>query len=171
MVNSILAKVMISILKFISGLTLGRHSIGNAGKRETPDLFPVSSFHFPVNGFTLLEVMVSVAIMSIVLVSVYRLHSQSLTMDTESRFYTQAPMLAQGKLAEMGAGEDAEFTNDSGEFGENFEGYSWNVSVDDVDIEALGEISQDLKKIEVTVSYNENEFVYHLRTYRIIRGE
>jgi len=130
-----------------------------------------SSIENRATGFTLLEVMVSVAIMSIVLVSVYRLHSQSLTMDTESRFYTQAPMLAQGKLAEMGAGEDAEFTNDSGEFGENFEGYSWNVSVDDVDIEALGEISQDLKKIEVTVSYNENEFVYHLRTYRIIRGE
>jgi general secretion pathway protein I len=171
MVNSILAKVMISILKFISGLTLRRHSIGDAGERETTDQFPVSSFQFPVNGFTLLEVMVSVAIMSIVLVSVYRLHSQSLTMDTESRFYTQAPMLAQGKLAEMGAGEDAEFTNDSGQFGENFEGYSWNVSVDDVDIEALGEISQDLKKIEVTVSYNDNEFVYNLRTYRIIRGE
>ena len=125
----------------------------------------------PAYGFTLLEVMVSVAIMSIVLVSVYRLHSQSLAMNTETRFYTQAPMLAQSKLAEMGTGEDAEFINDSGEFGENFAGYSWNVAVDDVDIEALGEISQDLKKIEVTVSYNDNEFVYNLRTFRLIRAE
>ena len=115
--------------------------------------------------------MVSVAIMSIVLVSVYRLHSQSLTMNTEAQFYTQATMLAQSKLAEMGAGEDAEFTDDSGEFGENFPGYRWSVSVEDVEIEALCEISQDLKKIDMTVSFNENEFVYTLRTFRFIRGE
>jgi general secretion pathway protein I len=170
---------MVLTLKIISWLTFRRNPIADAGISEIKNQDPESKIRNPASsiqhpaapGFTLLEVMVSVAIMSIVLVSVYRLHSQSLTMDTESRFYTQAPMLAQGKLAEMGAGEDAEFTDGSGEFGENFNGYSWNVSVDDVDIEALGEISQDLKKIEVTVSYNENEFVYHLRTYRIIRGE
>jgi general secretion pathway protein I len=144
-----------------------------ASDRETAISYqwPGAGNQEPAYGFTLLEVMVSVAIISIVLVSVYRLHSQSLTMNTEARFYTQAPMLAQSKLAEMGTGKDAEFINDSGEFGENFPGYGWNVTVDDVDIEALGEISRDLKKIEVTVSFNENEFVYHLRTYRLIRTE
>ncbi|MCU0593194.1 MAG: prepilin-type N-terminal cleavage/methylation domain-containing protein, partial [Desulfobacterales bacterium] len=45
-------------------------------------------------GFTLLEVMVALGIMAIVLVSVYRLHSQTLAMSVESRFYTQAPLLA-----------------------------------------------------------------------------
>jgi len=54
-------------------------------------------------GFTLLEVMVALAVMSIVLVSVYRMHSQSLTMNTAARFYTLAPMLAQGKMAEWAA--------------------------------------------------------------------
>ncbi len=132
---------------------------------------PASSIQYRTNGFTLLEVMVAVAIMSIVLVSVYRLHSQSLAMNAESRFYTQAPMLAMDKLSEMETGENAEFINDAGEFGEDFPGYSWNITVDDVEIEALGEISQDLKKIDVTVSFNKNEYVYHLRTFRLIREE
>jgi general secretion pathway protein I len=122
-------------------------------------------------GFTLLEVMVSVAIMSIVLVSVYKLYSQSLAMNTEARFYTHAPMLAQSKLAEIETAAEGEFADDSGHFGDKFPGYNWRIATDDVDIETLGEISQDLKKIDVTVSYNENEFVYHLRTYRLIRNE
>ena len=109
--------------------------------------------------------------MSIVLVSVYKLHSQSLTMNMEARFYTHAPMLAQSRLTEMETNSDVKLSNDSGDFGEDFPGYSWRVAVDDVDIEDLGEISSDLKKIDVTVSYNENEFVYNLRTYRLVIEE
>jgi general secretion pathway protein I len=135
----------------------------------------VSSFQFPVSkrrdGFTLLEVMVSVAIMSIVLVSVHKLHSQSLTMNTQAQFYTQAPMLAQSKLSEMEADSESDYANDSGDFGENFPGYTWEVAVEEIALEALGETSQDLKKIDVTVSYNENEFIYNLRTYRLAREE
>ena len=123
------------------------------------------------SGFTLLEVMVSVAILSLVLVSVHKLHSQSLTMNTQAQFYTQAPMLAQSKLSEMEAYPESDYANDSGEFGENFPGYSWEVAVEEIALEALGEISQDLKKIDVTVSYNENEFVYNLRTYRLVRED
>ena len=162
---------MLLILKYIGGFNFRRFTAAAPGRAETRYQKPEIRSHEPAAGFTLLEVMVAVAIMSIVLVSVYRLHSQSLAMNTETRFYTQAPLLAQSKLAEMETGEDAEFTNDSGNFGEEFAGYSWNVAVDEVDIEALGEISQDLKKIEVTVAYNDNEFIYNLRTYRIIRGE
>ena len=122
-------------------------------------------------GFTLLEEMVALAVMSIVLVSVYRMHSQSLTMNMEARFNTLAPMLAQSKISELETTSENYISNDSGDFGENFPGFSWSVTVDDVDIEMLGETSEDFKKIEVTLSYNQNEFVYHLRTYRLIRDE
>ena len=155
---------MIKIFKNIGWLSFNRSTIAKFGGKRP-------GYQKPEFGFTLLEVMVSVAIMSIVLVSIYRLHSQSLTMNAEARFYTQAPMLAQSKLAEMGAGKDAGFTDGSGEFDENFPGYTWRVSVEDVEIEALGEISQDLKKIDVTVSFNENEYVYNLRTFRLVREE
>ncbi len=132
---------------------------------------PVTRSQRPRSGFTLLEVMVSVAILSIVLVSVYKLHSQTLAMNTEARFYTQAPMLAKSKLSEMEANSESVFSNDFGEFGEDFPGYTWKVEVEEIGIEALGETSQDFKKIDVTVSYNENEFVYSFRTYRLIREE
>ena len=120
-------------------------------------------------GFTLLEVMVALAVMSIVLVSVYRMHSQSLTMNTAARFYTQAPMLAQSKMAELETLSSSAFPEDSGDFGEEFPGYGWKTSIVEVTSEILGEVAEDLKRVDITVSLNENQFVYSLRTYRFQR--
>ena len=120
-------------------------------------------------GFTLLEVMVALAVMSIVLVSVYRMHSQSLTMNTAARFYTQAPMLAQSKMVEIEALSSSAFPEDSGDFGEEFPGYGWKASIVYVTSEILGEVAEDLKRVDITVSLNENQFVYSLRTYRFQR--
>jgi general secretion pathway protein I len=117
-------------------------------------------------GFTLLEVMIALAVMAIVLVSVYRMHSQSLTMNMAARFYTQAPILAQGKIAELEALSSGAFPENSGDFGEQFPGYSWKTSVADITSEILGEVAEDLKRVDITVSLNENQFVYSLRTYR-----
>ena len=120
-------------------------------------------------GFTLLEVMVALAVMSIVLVSVYRMHSQSLAMNTAARFYTLAPMLAQSKMAEIADLSSSTFPEDSGDFGEEFPGYSWKASIADVTSEILGEVSEDLKQVDVTISFNENQLVYNLRTYKFQR--
>jgi general secretion pathway protein I len=120
-------------------------------------------------GFTLLEVMVALAVMSIVLVSVYRMHSQSLTMNASARFYTLAPMLAQGKMAELETLSSGVFPEDSGDFGEQFPGYSWKTSVADVSSEILGEVAEDLKRVDISVSLNENQLVYSLRTYTFHR--
>jgi general secretion pathway protein I len=120
------------------------------------------------SGFTLLEVMVALAIMAIVLVSVYRLHSQTLSMSTASRFQTQAPLLAQAKLAEIDAGETFELGSEAGGFGEDFPGYAWQVDVTTVASEALGEVAEDLKQIDLTVSFDTDEQVYRLRTYRFL---
>jgi general secretion pathway protein I len=113
--------------------------------------------------------MVALAVMSIVLVSVYRMHSQSLTMNTAVRFYTQAPMLAQSKMAEIEALSAGVFPEDSGDFGEQFPGYAWKASIADVTSEILGEVAEDLKRVDITVSLNENQFVYTLRSYRFQR--
>ena len=116
-------------------------------------------------GFTLLEVMIALAVMSIVLVSVYRMHSQSLTMNTAARFYTLAPLLAQNKMAELETLSSDGFPNDSGDFGEQYPGYSWRTSVADVSSEVLGEVANDLKQVDLTISYNNNQFSHSLRTY------
>ena len=118
-------------------------------------------------GFTLLEVMVAMAVMAIVLVSVYRMHSQTLTMTQAARFYTQAPLLAQKKMTEVTGALSVGFASDSGDFGEDYPGYSWQLAMSDVSSEVLGDVADDLKRIDVTVSYLENQFSFSLRTYRL----
>ena len=109
------------------------------------------------------------AVMAIVLVSVYRMHSQTLTMTTANRFYTQAPMLAQSKLAQLEGNPSELIAGESGDFGEKFPGYHWSVTTENVSAEALGETAGDLKRIDLTVALNENEYVYSIRTYRFLR--
>jgi general secretion pathway protein I len=128
-----------------------------------------SSIEDPVSGFTLLEVMIAMAIMAIVLVSVYRLHSQTLTMATANRFYTQAPLLAQSKMAQLEAISSGVVSGDSGDFGDKFPGYGWSVSTEEVSSEVLGEAAEELKRIDVTVTLNGNEYEHTIRLYRMMR--
>ena len=109
------------------------------------------------------------AIMAIVLVSVYRMYAQTLTMNTAARFYTQAPMLAQSKLAQIEIDSSGITATDSGDFGDKFPGYTWRISAEEVASEALGEIAADLKRIDMTVVLNSDEYIYNVRTYRFIR--
>jgi general secretion pathway protein I len=127
-----------------------------------------SSNRQPVSGFTLLEVLIAMAIMAIVLVGVYRMQSQTLSMTAASRFYTEAPLLAQDKLSQLEANPSELVAGDSGDFGELFPGYSWKVSTEAVSSEILGEAAADLKKIDLTVSLNENEYEYSVRTYLFV---
>lgn len=121
------------------------------------------------SGFTLLEVLIALAIMAIVLAAVYRIHSQTLSMTTANQFYTLAPMLAQGKMAQLETTSSDVNTGDSGDFGEKFPGYSWSVMAEDFSSETLGEIGADLKRIDVTVALNENEYTYTIRSFRLVR--
>lgn len=124
-------------------------------------------------GFTLLEVMVALSIMAIVLTSVYRLQAQTLTMSLESRFYTQAPLLARSALAryeETTRREQRPLASDQGDFGREFPGYAWKITVEEAPSEALGvDISRDLKRIQVLVTLNQGQFAYEVRTYRFVR--
>jgi general secretion pathway protein I len=113
--------------------------------------------------------MIALAVMSIVLVSVYRMHSQSLTMNTAARFYTLAPLLAQNKMAELETLSSEGFPDDSGDFGEQYPGYSWRTSLSDVSSEVLGEAADDLKRVDLTISYNDDQFSHSIRTYRFQR--
>ena len=120
-------------------------------------------------GFTLLEVMVALSIIAIVLVSVYRMHAQTVSMNYEVRFYATAPMLAQIKMAEIESESLKDLVDDSGDFGDEFPNYRWNIVIDDVESTALGNVVKDLKKIDLLVSSNNDEFKYNLRGYKYLR--
>ena len=120
-------------------------------------------------GFTLLEVMVALSIIAIVLVSVYRLHAQTVSMNNEVRFYVTAPMLAQIKMAETESESLEDIGDDSGDYGDEFPDYRWNIVIDDVESTALGNIAKNLKKIDLLISFNNDEFTYNLRAYKYFK--
>jgi general secretion pathway protein I len=123
----------------------------------------------PQGGFTLLEVMVALSIIAIVLVSVYRMHAQTVSMSNEVRFYSTAPMLAQIKMAEIESESQKNIGDDSGDFGDEFPDYRWNIVIDDVESTALGDTVKDLKKIDLLISSNNDEFTYSLRAYKYLK--
>jgi general secretion pathway protein I len=95
-------------------------------------------------GFTLLEVMIAMAILAIALVAAFQSQSQSISMSGQARFLTTATLLAQGKMAELEALKLESVANDSGDFGEDYPDYAWQVEVADTGQESL-------KKIRLTV--------------------
>jgi general secretion pathway protein I len=121
------------------------------------------------NGFTLIEVMAAICIIAIVLVSVYKLHAQTVSMDSEIRFYATAPMLAQQKMAEIESESRKDMSDDSGDFGDQFPNYSFNIVIDDVSSKPLGNVADDLKRIDVTISFNNDEYTYDLRAYKLLQ--
>ena len=74
-------------------------------------------------------------------------------------------MLAQSKLSQLEANASELIAGNSGDFGEQFPGYTWRISTEEVSSEVLGETAGDLKRIDLTVSLNENEYEYSVRTY------
>jgi prepilin-type N-terminal cleavage/methylation domain-containing protein len=143
-------------------------------KKQPADPLPGFSFQRPAGrsplGFTLLEVMVALCILAIVLLSVYRLHSQTISMSIESRFYTQAPLLARGALARWEEARKPEMMSDQGDFGKEFPGYQWKIAVEDAPSPALGvQFARDMRRIDVRVTLNNGERSYEFRTYRFTR--
>jgi general secretion pathway protein I len=98
----------------------------------------------PEGGFTLMEVMIAMAILAIALVAVYQSQAQSISMSTHSRFLTTASLLAQSKMAEIEMSDPAEMSTGSGDF-EDFPDYRWKVEVSDSEFDQL-------RKMVVTVT-------------------
>ncbi len=117
------------------------------------------------DGFTLLEVLVSLSIMAIVLVAVFKLQAQSISMNNAARFNTTAPLLLQERLSVFKAQPLEELASASGDFGENYPGYTWQFFLEDVDSESLGAIAERLKKLNLTIAFGEDQYRYSLAVY------
>ena len=118
------------------------------------------------NGFTLMEVMVALSVVAIALMAIYRMHTQTLFMDARGRFDTVAAMLARQKLADVDAMDLKDLTGDSGDFGNAQPGYAWQIQSEEVSSDLLKEDGPTLKRITVIISFNEEESLFSLTTYR-----
>lgn len=119
-------------------------------------------------GFTLLEVMVALGIAAIVLVSLYRLQTQSMAMERIAQFHTVAPLLAEQLVAEIEWQAPDYPLADRGAFGADHPGYTWELETRDVDALTDPQGRTLLKQIDVSIHLNDDEDRFTLRTYRLV---
>ena len=113
-------------------------------------------------GFTLLEVLVAVAVVAIALVTFMGLHLHSLDDTIRAQDLTTAVLLAQGKMATMG-----EFP-DTGEAEGKFEGpelerFQWATAVTEHTLDATkdGGKAVTVRHLEVTVRWADGQQIRH----------
>ena len=112
-------------------------------------------------GFTLLEIMVALAILAIALVPLLRLHLLSLDATVRSQDLTTAVLLAQGKIAAMGAFPEA--GEDSGGFEDpQLSRFRWQTAVTEHTFEADSEGTQvEVRRIEVILLWEDGQQERH----------
>ena len=111
--------------------------------------------------------MIAVSILAITLVTLFGSQSKSLSMATEAKFNTVAPMLALAKLAEIESGTTP-FESDSGNFGDGFAGFSWEIETANVSFEtpeALSELDRPLDRMELSINWEGAPYTYRLVYY------
>ena len=112
-------------------------------------------------GFSLMEVLIAMAILAIAMVGFFTLFSQTVDVESSARFNTVAPMLAQAAMAEVVSGR----AGTGGTFPDH-PGYSWDLSITEVVPGVLGsDAVAGLVRVDVTVSFNNGERTYALRAY------
>lgn len=117
-------------------------------------------------GFSLLEVMIAVALIAIALVTLLGSQSQSVSFANSAKFETMAALLAQSKMSEITIQDADSLSSDSGNFGDDYPGYAWEATVSDISIEGLDAISDYLKQIDLTVTWG--SYNYKIRLYHYV---
>lgn len=112
-------------------------------------------------GFTLLEVLVAVAIVAIALVAFMGLHLRSLDATIHAQDLTTAVLLAQGKMATMG--EFPVTGEEQGKFeGPELERFTWSTAVTEHTLDALGGGQPvTVRRLEVIVYWADGQQTRH----------
>lgn len=119
------------------------------------------------DGFTLLEVMIALAIIALSLTAIFGSQSQSLSLNGEAQFMTRASMLAQAKLAQYRSGIVA-LESEQGDCGEEFPELRFKAEVREVDdsrLHLLQGVEEQLFRVEVTIFSVDTVYAYSLVSY------
>nr|WP_320017518.1 prepilin-type N-terminal cleavage/methylation domain-containing protein [uncultured Desulfobacter sp.] len=121
-------------------------------------------------GFTLIEVIVAMAIITTVMVALFRMQSGTINLAGADDFQTTARYLAAKALAQIELSiDDPEL---KGEFDQAFKGYAWYCEVTNVNanfsdiMPDLADNVGSLKKIDLTITREQGDRSYHVETFR-----
>ncbi len=122
-------------------------------QRSSPRSFPLPKRNLKnSSGFSLLEILVAIAILGVALITLFELFSGSLKLARSSEDYLKATLLAQKKINDLRlenfylqeAGESGEFEEDPA--------YQWSVTIEPYETEfKRSREKETIKKIDLTV--------------------
>ena len=101
------------------------------------------------SGFTLMEIVISLGLIAVTLLAVFRLQAQNLDLQSEARFITIATHLAQDRISRIQADPGLEAGNQSGDFGEKFPHFTYRQEISEA------EEMENVFRVEVVISRGE----------------
>ncbi|PNU19835.1 type II secretion system protein GspI [Geothermobacter hydrogeniphilus] len=104
----------------------------------------------PAAGFTLLEVMIALAIIGVALVALLGLAQRSISTNQRLQQITRATLLAQSKMAEIETGIGSDGSDAEGTFTDPDDAFSWTVRSSETPVEGV-------RQVEVTVFWGREE--------------
>ncbi len=124
-------------------------------------------------GFTLIEIMVAMAVLAIVLATLFKLQSSTIALSEAAHFKTLAQVLVRQQMAalELAGYEQDELPK---EFKNEYEGYTWSCEVETgADAGNFDEIlseaqAEKLKKISLTIYSPGQVRSFTLNTWRYL---
>jgi len=130
--------------------------------------------HIPpldAKGFTLLEIMVSIAVLALVMVTLFRLQSGTIRLAGHGKFNSLAPFLARQQLATIELSLEDQ-THLSGDFGDDFQGYEWSYTIENAAFEEPAIISEkqfeNFKRITLEITGPNRDRSYKITTWRYL---
>ena len=120
-------------------------------------------------GFTLLEIMVSIAVLALVMVTLFRLQSGTIKLADHGKFNSLAPFLARQQLAALERELDSP-PRLTGAFGDDYQGYEWSAVIKNADFEEPAIISEkqfgNFKRIDLEITYSNKGRSYKITSWR-----
>ena len=115
-------------------------------------------------GFTLLEVIVSLVVLTAGLVTIMEAFTVGLKASAAAERRTVATMLLQDKMEEIKKESQLAVGSDQGDFGDNFADYKWQADLSETSIAGLLHVA-------VTVSWSEGRRTNELALVTLVRQE
>jgi prepilin-type N-terminal cleavage/methylation domain-containing protein len=109
--------------------------------------FTLPTSHSPSGGFTFVELLATMVLISIVMPVVMQTIGLCARLGGQSRREVEAACLAKNKLTEMTAAQDWESGSDRGDFGTDWPGYEWAVTITNWPEDT------NVRQVDVTVSW------------------
>jgi prepilin-type N-terminal cleavage/methylation domain-containing protein len=108
-----------------------------------------------LNGFTLLEIIIALGLISLALIAALQLQAQNLDFQSEARFITTATYLAQDRVSKIQSLDNIEPGTSSGDFGDDFPYFRYSQEIEEVLKSDETNSNERLFKAKVTISLEE----------------